>query len=149
MPILKKERERFLKFAIVGVSGTIVDFGIFNFLLHMQFNSIVASTISFIVAVFNNFYWNRNWTYPESKIHSIAPQLINFSLVSIAGLLIRTILYRLLEQPSINFAEGMLRENIYFSAEVIGKNISLAFVIIIVLFWNYLANRFWTYKNIS
>ena len=149
MPILKKERERFLKFAIVGISGTIVDFGIFNFLLHMQFNSIVASTISFIVAVFNNFYWNRNWTYPESKILPIAPQLINFSLVSIAGLLIRTILYKLLEQPSINFAEGMLSEDIYFSAEVIGKNISLAFVIIIVLFWNYLANRFWTYKNIS
>ncbi len=149
MPILKEERARFLKFAIVGISGTIIDFGIFNLLLHMQSNSIFASTISFNVAVFNNFYWNRNWTYPESKIHSIAPQLIKFSLVSIAGLLIRTILYKLLEQPSINFMDGILSENIYFSAGVIGKNISLAFVIIIVLFWNYLTNRFWTYKNIS
>ena len=149
MPISKKERERFIKFAFVGISGTIIDFGIFNLLLHMQFNSISASTISFIVAVFNNFYWNRNWTYPESKIHPIAPQLIKFSLVSLVGLLIRTTLYKLIEQPSINFAEGMLRENILFSSEVVGKNISLAFVIIIVLFWNYLANRFWTYKNIS
>jgi len=149
MPISKIETERFFKFAIVGISGTIIDFGIFNLLLHMQFNSLIASTISFIIAVFNNFYWNRNWTYPESKIQSIAPQLIKFSSVSVAGLLIRTILYKLLEQPSINFTESMLSENIYFSAEVIGKNISLAFVIIIVLFWNYLANRFWTYKNNS
>ena len=149
MPISKKESARFLKFSIVGISGTIIDFGIFNFLLHLQFNSIFASIISFIAAVFNNFYWNRHWTYPESKIHYIAPQLIKFSSVSIAGLLIRTILYKLLEQPSIIFAERMLSEYIYFSAEIIGKNISLAFVIIIILFWNYLANRFWTYKYIS
>jgi len=149
MPISKIERERFLKFAFVGISGTVIDFGIFNLLLHIQFNSIIASTISFIVAVFNNFYWNRNWTYPESKIDPITPQLIKFSSVSLAGLLIRTILYKIIEQPSINFAEGMLRGNILFSSDVVGKNISLAFVIIIVLFWNYLANRFWTYKNIS
>ena len=148
MPISKIERERFIKFAFVGISGTIIDFMIFNLLLHIRFSSIFASTISFIVAVFNNFYWNRNWTYPESKIHPIATQLIKFLSVSIAGLLIRTILYKLIEQPSINFADGTLSENILFSSEVVGKNISLAFVIIIILFWNYLANRFWTYKNI-
>ena len=148
MTISKNERERFLKFSLVGISGTIIDFAIFNLLIYIQFSSIIASTVSFIVAVFNNFYWNRNWTYLETKNHPIVPQLISFSSVSIAGLLIRTMLYKLLEQPSINFTEGKLSENIYFSAEVIGKNISLAFVIIIVLFWNYLANRYWTYKNI-
>jgi putative flippase GtrA len=149
MPISKIEKMRFLKFAVVGISGTIIDFGVFNLLLFMQFSSIFASTISFIVAVFNNFFWNRNWTYPESKFRPIANQLMKFLSVSIAGLLIRTNLYGLIEQPSIKFAERMLRENILFFAEVVGKNISLAFVIIIVLFWNYLANRFWTYKNIA
>ena len=149
MTILKIERIRFIKFSVVGISGTIIDFGIFNLLLYIQLSSIFASTISFIVAVINNFYWNRNWTYPESKIHPITTQLIKFSSVSLTGLLIRTMLYKLIEQPSIKFAEGLKNENILFSAEVVGKNISLAFVIITVLFWNYLANRFWTYKNIS
>ncbi len=148
MPIRNIERERFLKFALVGISGTIIDFGIFNILIYMQFSSIFSSTISFFVAVVNNFYWNRNWTYPESKIQSIAPQLVKFSVVSIAGLLIRTILYKLIEQPNIYFAETILNENILLSSEVVGKNISLAMVIIIILFWNYLANRVWTYKNI-
>jgi putative flippase GtrA len=134
MPISKIEKMRFLKFAVVGISGTIIDFGVFNLLLFMQFSSIFASTISFIVAVFNNFFWNRNWTYPESKFRPIANQLMKFLSVSIAGLLIRTNLYGLIEQPSIKFAERMLRENILFFAEVVGKNISLAFVIIIVLF---------------
>ncbi len=148
MPIRNIERERFLKFALVGISGTIIDFGIFNILIYMQFSSIFSSTISFFVAVVNNFYWNRNWTYPESKIQSIAPQLVKFSVVSIAGLLIRTILYKLIEQPNIYFAETILNENILLSSEVVGKNISLAMVITIILFWNYLANRVWTYKNI-
>jgi len=148
MPISKIERERFIKFAMVGISGTIIDFGIFNLLLYMQFNSILASTISFIVAVYNNFYFNRNWTYPESKIHSHTSQLTKFAVVSIAGLLIRTTLYKLIERPIINFVERILREDVLLFAEVVGKNISLAFLIIIVLFWNYLANRFWTYKNI-
>jgi len=148
MPINNLEKRRFIKFALVGVSGTLIDFGIFNFLLFFKFSSNFAYTISFIVAVLNNFYWNRNWTYPESKIHPIKTQLIKFSSVSVAGFLIRTNLYKIIEQPSIKFAEGILNKGFLFSAEVVGKNISLAFVIIVVLFWNYFANRLLTYNDI-
>ena len=148
MPINNLEKRRFIKFALVGISGTFVDFGIFNLLLFYKFSSNFAYTISFIVAVLNNFYWNRNWTYPESKIHPIKAQLIKFSSVSVAGFLIRTNLYKLIEQPSIKFAEGILNKGFLFSAEVVGKNISLALVIIVVLFWNYFANRLLTYNDI-
>lgn len=148
MPINNLEKRRFIKFALVGISGTFVDFGIFNLLLFYKFSSNFAYTISFIVAVLNNFYWNRNWTYPESKIHPIKAQLIKFSSVSVAGFLIRTNLYKIIEQPSIKFAEGILNKGFLFSAEVVGKNISLALVIIVVLFWNYFANRLLTYKDI-
>ncbi len=148
MPINNLEKRRFIKFALVGVSGTLIDFGIFNLLLFFKFSSNFAYTISFIVAVLNNFYWNRNWTYPESKIHPIKTQLIKFSSVSVAGFLIRTNLYKIIEQPSIKFAEGILNKGFLFSAEVVGKNISLAFVIVVVLCWNYFANRLLTYNDI-
>jgi len=101
-----------------------------------------------MIALLNNFFWNRNWTYPESKIHPIKTQLIKFSTVSVVGFLIRTNLYKLIEQPSIKFAKGMFNEDFLLPAEVVGKNISLAFVIIVVLFWNYFANRLLTYKEI-
>jgi len=148
MPISKLERGRFIKFAFVGVSGTIIDFGIFNLLLFFNFSSIIASTASFLVAVINNFYWNRNWTYPESKSNPIVTQLLKFSAVSITGLLVRVFLYKIIEQAFINLAGGMVIEDFLFSSEIVGKNISLAFVIIVVLFWNYFANRFITYKDI-
>ena len=148
MPINNLERKRFIKFGLVGISGTIIDFGIFNVLLFFKFSSKFAYTISFVIAVLNNFYWNRNWTYPESKIHPIKTQLIKFSTVSVAGFLIRTNLYKLIEQPLIIFTERMIIKDFLFSAEVVGKNISLAFVIVVVLFWNYFANRLLTYKDI-
>jgi len=148
MPINDLERKRFIKFALVGISGTIIDFVIFNLLIFIKINSIIASASSFFVAVFNNFYWNRNWTYPESKFNPITTQLLKFSAVSITGLLIRIIMYQIIELPIINFAKGMINDGFLISAEVIGNNISLAFVIVVVLFWNYFANRLLTYKDI-
>ena len=149
MPIIKREKERFIKFALVGFGGTVIDFCVFNLLLSFQINSIFAGSVSFFVAVLNNYFWNRNWTYPESKIAPIATQLIKFSSVSIAGLVIRNILYKLIEQPIIRFVEGYISENNPFSVEVFGQNISLAIVIIVILIWNFSINRLWTYKNIS
>jgi len=143
------EKKRFIKFSIVGLSGTVVDFGIFNLLSSLfGFPTIPSSVISFIVAVFNNFYWNRHWTYPESKDLPASQQFSKFAVVSLAGLLIRTPIFSIIENPMINLS-GTIFISLPFSPEVIGHNISLAIVIVIVLFWNYFANKFWTYKGIG
>ena len=143
------KNERFLKFAVVGISGTIVDFAIFNILsIGIRLSPIIASIISFIIAVFNNYYWNRNWTYPESKSDSSYTQLMKFFIVSIIGLGIRTILFRIIENPLIHFAE-LTFPNFFISTDVIGHNLALALLILVVLFWNYFANRLWTYRGID
>lgn len=141
---------RFIKFAIVGFSGTIVDFSIFNlFSLLLKVPALYASIISFSVAVLNNYYWNREWTYPETKHLSHTSQLSKFAIVSVIGLLIRTPLFSIFEEPAIYLAADRLGSKLPFDPVVIGHNVSLAFVILIVLFWNYFANRFWTYREIS
>jgi len=148
MKVISKEN-RFIRFAIVGFSGTIVDFAIFNL-----FNSIVgitpipSSMISFSVSVFNNYYWNRNWTFPESKQFPFSTQIIKFSIVSIIGLIIRTSLFSILEKPIIILITEQSKITLFANPAVIGHNISLGIVIVIVLFWNYLANKLWTYKGI-
>ncbi len=157
--INQKEKKRFIKFALVGVSGTIVDFGVFNILTiffnHMGINKIFifeavifASILSFIIAVFNNYYWNRNWTYPESKQFSHTDQLIKFGTVSLVGLLIRTPLFAWIREPVIDIVSASLTYNFFMSPEVLGQNIALGLVIVIVLFWNYFINRIWTYRKI-
>src|SRR5258708_4148907 len=72
-----KEVERFLKFAVVGTIGAVLDFGILYILQatilppHTTLNVVIATTISFLTAVCSNFIWNRYWTYPDSRSRPI------------------------------------------------------------------------------
>ena len=141
--------KRFVKFAIVGISGTIVDFAIFNFLsILASVPVIISSVFSFCAAVLNNFYWNRNWTYPESKEASSREQLTKFFIVSLLGLIFRTFLFSTIEQPIIDMLENQKGYLFSIDPVFLGHNTALAAVIIMILFWNYFANRLWTYKNI-
>lgn len=141
------ERIRFLKFATVGAIGTVVDFGVFNLLnvaFHVQ--PVIASVLSFTAAVANNFLWNRFWTYPESRGKAVHHQMLQFGLVNVGGLVIRTPLFAWLERPIGVFASRFGAQPA--TADVIGHNIALAIAIGIVMLWNYFANRYWTYNDI-
>jgi len=141
-------KSRFIRFSIVGFSGTIVDIGISNllrFIFHMP--EIPSITLSFLLAVLNNFHWNRVWTYPEFKNQQTIPQLIKFAVISVIGYIIRTPLFALFEKPITNFFSEIVEENFPLDANIIGHNLTLLLVIVIVLFWNYLANRIWTYRK--
>jgi putative flippase GtrA len=154
-----KENKRFIKFALVGISGTVVDFSVFN-LLNSLFNLtgiisifsvetvIISSVLSFIIAVINNYHWNRNWTYPESKQFSHTDQLFKFGTVSLIGLIIRTPMFAWIREPLTNNFVDLIGDNFFLSPEILGQNVALAAVIVVVLFWNYFINRIWTYKNI-
>lgn len=142
-------KSRFVRFSIVGFSGTIVDIGISNllrFVFHIP--EIPSITLSFILAVLNNFHWNRVWTYPEFKNQQTIPQLIKFAVISVIGYIIRTPLFAVFEKPIVKFSSEIVEENLPFDANIIGHNLTLMLVIVIVLIWNYLANRIWTYRNV-
>ena len=142
-----EERLRFLKFATVGAIGTVVDFGIYNFLnLAVGLEPVFSQAISFAVAVVNNFLWNRHWTYPDSRSKAAHHQMIQFGLINVVGLLIRTPIIGGLEKPLGVFA-GRLGVGAD-AAVIFGHNAALAVAIGIVMLWNYFANRYWTYNDI-
>jgi putative flippase GtrA len=144
------DQKRFIRFAVVGVSGTIIDFSIFNLLTVLVGLPVIPSSVaSFLIAVINNFIWNRQWTYPESKEKPLADQLLKFSIVSVLGLLIRTPLFALIEGPLILLVIKLFNQQLLIKPEIIGHNLALAMVIVVVLFWNYFINRIWTYKDIK
>jgi putative flippase GtrA len=146
----KKERVRFFKFALVGISGTLIDIGFFN-LFNQRFgiSPVTAKSLSFSVAVFNNFIWNRIWTYPESRQLSFTKQFGQYLLVSIVGLLINTTIFAISDQSLIHLFEKILPSNFFFSPTVVGHNASVALATIVVLSWNYFANRYWTFRSIK
>ncbi len=145
----RHERIRFYKFAAVGAFGAVIDFGFFNlFTSIFLIKAIVSSALSFIMAVASNFLLNRYWTYPDSRTKTFAQQAVQFLLISLVGMGIRLILFAVLENPLINLAERML-PSIGVTPTFIGHNLTLAFAILVVMMWNYIANRYWTYNDVE
>ena len=144
-----KERERFLKFATVGVMGAIIDFGMMNALTQLtNMNLVPAGTISFICAVISNFIWNRYWTYPDSRSRPLSRQLVMFFAVNIAGVAIRIPILHYIEPPLFNLLNH-LTHNDPSTLEFLAKNFTLALAVGIVMLWNFFVNRYWTYNDVD
>ena len=146
-----RERTRFFRFAVVGIIGAVVDFGTFNLLTSFAgLTAVWASVISFVAAIISNFTWNRYWTYPDSRSKPLGSQLIQFSIVSLLGLLIRTPIIYFLEPLFHNiFSEFAFLPIGFITAEFLANNLALAIAVIVVMFWNFFINRYWTYSDVE
>lgn len=146
----RQELVRFTRFATVGAIGAVVDFGIFNLLTQLtRIDALVATAISFVCAVISNFLWNRFWTYPDSRSKKIHHQALQFFLINAMGMAIRLPLFAWLEGIAIRLAETRLPPNFPLTPVTVGHNVSLALVVGVVMIWNFLANRLWTYNDVS
>jgi putative flippase GtrA len=134
----RKEFVRFVKFAVVGAIGAVVDFGILN-LMHKAFlwPLLWANTLSVSVAILSNFTWNRLWTFPESRSRRKREQLLQFALINFIGLGINNVI-----------VVGLAAVFSHFIADPWYYNLAKAIAIGVVLFWNFGANRIWTYRGL-
>jgi putative flippase GtrA len=146
---IRREAGRFARFAVVGVIGAVVDFGTFN-LLTIVFHvwSVAASAISFTAAIVSNFTWNRYWTYPDSRAKPMGRQALQFIVVSVAGLAIRTPIFAFAERGLLRLAPRLAIPGLADPSQL-ASNIALASAVIVVLFWNFGINRLWTYSDVS
>ena len=146
----KLEISRFFRFAVVGTIGAVVDFGVFNLLSAVVgISAVISSVFSFSLAVVSNFLWNRFWTYPDSRSKPVRRQLSQFAAISVVGLLIRTPLFAWLEKILVQFFSGILANKSFLTPTFAGHNLALAIAIVVVMLWNFIANRLWTYNDIE
>lgn len=126
---------RFVKYAIVGATGTAVDLGVFALLLIATplgatfVGRVVAATMSFVLAVLNNYVLNRSWTFAD-RLTTHREQFTKFFAVSCVGWL-------------IHIAAFSLFSLIFIS--IVAKAAASA----VVLIYNYGANALWTFKRRS
>ncbi len=135
----QNELSRFLKFAVVGAFGAVVDFGVLNLMvLGFGWTKFFANLLSVSCAVVSNFTWNRLWTFPESRERPLHTQFGQFMLVNLVGLGINQIVF--LASDALVYSR--------FVGMPLDYNLAKATAIIVVLFWNFGANRMWTYRGI-
>ncbi len=130
-----------IKFCLVGASSTVIDLGIYAFLLNAfpQVPWYLSQTISFCFGVTNGFIWNRLWTF---KAHQAAArsQYPKFFASNIIGLLLNIGLQKVF---LILFTGQLVHQaNPSPRTLLIAKLCAIPIVVI----WNFTASRLWTFR---
>ena len=122
--------KQFIKFSVVGLSNTILDFSIYIILTReFYIHFLVANAIAFIVAVSWSYLANKWWTFRD-KSTSTKSQYSKFIVISLIGL-------------GIN--EGILSLLVIYVG--LWDLLAKLGAVVIVVFWNFWANRTWTFKE--
>lgn len=146
--VLKKSEGivQFIKFGIVGVANTAVDWVVFYILINtaLSGSETVAKAIAFIVAVLNSFIWNTIWTFRKEYQQTVGSgKALNqkslvfgkFIVVSLIGWGINVLIF-----------DQALKQ---FSFEILNNKELLPLVLASggAILWNFFANKLWTYKK--
>ena len=84
MKAVLQKHESKLRFGLIGVLNTAIDFGTLFLLSGLGLNKYVANTISTAVAFSFSFFANRTFTFRSKE--SMRKQILPFLLVTLTGL---------------------------------------------------------------
>ena len=119
---------QFLAFAAVGAVGTAAQYVVLVALVHgLGIDPVAASASGFVVGAFVNYALNYRITFRSSKRHREA--ITKFFSVALVGICLNTLVMRLAVFGGLHYLLG----------QVVATGI--------VLFSNFLGNRFWTFKE--
>ena len=117
------------KFCTVGASGYVVNLAVFTALLHWGgIHYRLAAVGSFLVAVTNNYLWNRFWTFHGQRGH-FAYQGMRFLVVSTISLAANVLLLSALVALGLDEVPAQ------------------AIAIILVTPLNFVGNKLWSFRR--
>lgn len=117
-----------IRFCLVGASGYVVNLAVYTLLLKVVgVHYLLAATGSFLVAVTNNYTWNRLWTFRGQRGH-VAYQGLRFLVVS-----------------TIALAANLAVLALLVDAFGVGKVLAQAIAIVLVTPWNFVGNKLWSF----
>jgi dolichol-phosphate mannosyltransferase len=121
--------EQLAKFCVVGASGYAVNLVVYTLLLRgLDLHYIPAAVGSFLVAVTNNYTWNRYWTFHRTRGHVVF-QGLRFFVVSVLALGANLVVLHLLVSVGV------------------GEIPAQAAAIILVTPVNFVGNKLWSFRR--
>ena len=144
---------QFIKFGIVGVSNTAVDWIVYyivaGFIITASNAKPTVKAISFLVAVINSYLWNTVWTFKKEYKQSVkgaasakSTIFIKFIVVSLIGWGINYLVFKY-------FIDNFSFQNLIIMAKTIKTQdlYPLIFASAAAIVWNFFANKLWTYRK--
>ena len=129
MDFTDREISKFIKFGIVGILNTLINWTIFAILNFLGMYYIISNIIAYVIATINSYIWNSKWVFKykgEDKKETTG----KFILLNLFGLSLNTVILYL-------FVD-LMRFN---------KLIALVITTIIVMIINYILNKVWVFNE--
>jgi putative flippase GtrA len=117
------------KFAAVGASGYVINLIVYTALLRgAGLHYAAAATCSFLVAVTNNYTWNRLWTFHDQRGH-VGWQGLRFLIVALVAY-----------AANLALLSG-------FIALGLDKVLAQAIAVVLVTPLNFIGNKLWSFRS--
>jgi dolichol-phosphate mannosyltransferase len=118
-----------VKFSVVGATGYVINLAVYTLLLRSAgFHYLTAAACSFLVAVSNNYVWNRLWTFRGDRGH-LAYQGLRFLVVSLVAL-----------------GANLLILHAFVAADL-NKVLAQAIAVVLVTPLNFVGNKLWSFRR--
>jgi putative flippase GtrA len=129
--------QQFVKFFVVGVSNTLVDLIVLNWLIWLFSISAgpgysLFKAISFIIANLNSYFWNKKWTFKTAR-----GDFRQFFVVSLVGLLVNV--------AAASFVVNFIGPQFGLTSKI-WANVGALTGSVIGLLWNFLGYKFIVFK---
>ena len=124
---------QFIKFGVVGLSNTLISYGMYAVLTYIGVPYVLASVIGFMVSVLNSFFWNNRFVFKKNAgeqrnlWYTLAKTFLAYAGT---GLFLSSILLVL-------FVEKM----------GISKYIAPILSLVITIPLNFIINKFWSFRT--
>ncbi len=125
--ISKESVIQFIKFGFVGLSNAAIGLGTYYFFLWLSWHYMAANVLSWVISVFNAFFWNSRYVFKTGNSWLTA-------------------LFRTYVSYGFSFVLGAVALYILVEFCSISKVIAPVLVLVITTPVNYLLNKFWTFR---
>lgn len=131
-----------LKFGLVGVSNTVVDFVVL-YVLSLSFGVYsgpliaVFNVVAFSTATINSYFWNRRWTFRSTGEH-VGQEFSKFLAVSVVGAGINSLIVYLVT-TWIDPVLGLSPEIWVGVAKLAATAVALG--------WNFVGYKLWAFRE--
>ncbi len=118
---------QFVKFSVVGLSNTVISLFVYYLFLWLEFNYLIANTLSWIISVFNAFYWNNKYVFKNENtwLKALIRTYVSYGFSFILGSVLLALLVELFH---------------------VAQELAPLAVLVVTIPLNFFMNKFWTFR---
>ncbi|MCL1829945.1 MAG: GtrA family protein [Oscillospiraceae bacterium] len=139
----KNRMIEFIRSLFVGAAAFAADFLTLALLKELgDINTLVASTLGFVVGVTVNYLLSNFWAFRSSNVDNAIMRFTIFVLIAIIGLIINNLIISLFDETLADmqlFGEFIQPKRYYMVGKIVAT--------IVVFFWNFFSRKLLLYRD--